>query len=90
VNARHAAALTLVGWYLMMPPKIAGHYRLNAPLSQWTHVSSYDSADDCENLVTTGKLIWESNPKAMADAEQTKAMAETQCVSTDDPRLKDK
>jgi hypothetical protein len=52
MNLRHAAALALVGWYLMMPP-LAGpnasnlRVDLTAKLSQWEIVDSFDSADVC-------------------------------------------
>jgi hypothetical protein len=53
----HAAALALVGWYLMVPPD---HPRLDnpndrpfawqssAPLRAWQIVESFDSATDCK------------------------------------------
>ncbi len=53
---RHAAALALVGWYLMAPPPgpprstFANTAPPNdgAPLNQWTTWDSYDSAQGCE------------------------------------------
>jgi hypothetical protein len=44
-NPRHAAALALVGWYLMVPP----NRRDDAPLSEWTISQSYPSADACQS-----------------------------------------
>jgi hypothetical protein len=56
---RHAVALALVGWYLMMPPLrppqsirwSEGKFQVDtltpAPLSQWTIVDSFDSAREC-------------------------------------------
>jgi hypothetical protein len=41
----HAAALALVGWYLMMPP----NKKNDAPLSEWTVSRSYDSAQACQS-----------------------------------------
>ena len=56
MNFRHAAALALVGWYLMVPPpgppRSAGANTAppnhTAPLNQWTIRNSYDSAQACE------------------------------------------
>ena len=60
INLRHAAALALVGWYLMLPPFIRvapdprapGADRVapdsHAPLSKWFWSGSFDSVDDCE------------------------------------------
>jgi hypothetical protein len=44
-HRRHAAALALVAWYLMMPP----NKRVDAPLSAWTVSRSYDSAEACQS-----------------------------------------
>jgi hypothetical protein len=58
VKPRHAVALALVGWYLMMPPsapsKLWGWwYRLSSearPLSDWLVYSGYESAKECETV----------------------------------------
>jgi len=47
----YAAALALVGWYLMMPWM---HNKVliddSAPLSQWTYLDSFDSAARCDQV----------------------------------------
>jgi len=56
VKSRHAAALALVGWYLMVPPVADRAYDLSqprliegsAPLSDWLIRRAYDTADECE------------------------------------------
>ena len=56
MKPRHAAALALVGWYLMTPtvirPDKVTHTRVYdnwwAPISAWTINGSYDSAAECE------------------------------------------
>jgi len=52
---RHAAALALVGWYLMVPPQNAHWqekrqplYNSNAPLSEWDIDESFDTAAECQ------------------------------------------
>ncbi|HWN57211.1 MAG TPA: hypothetical protein VNO74_03875 [Methylomirabilota bacterium] len=48
---RHLAALTLVGWYLMMPPdsaKIPHEVESSAPLPRWSIVATYDTTEKCE------------------------------------------
>jgi hypothetical protein len=44
MNPRHAAALALVGWYLMVPPMYQ-HHEIDdkAPLSQWRIIQSFDT-----------------------------------------------
>ncbi|MGC2441973.1 hypothetical protein [Candidatus Binatus sp.] len=89
MNLRHAAALALVGWYLMMPPVTPdGRVQKSAPLSTWEITSSYDTADDCEKvrLVSSG---WMANSNGQKREHTPRADAEA-CVSTDDPRLKEK
>jgi len=60
MNFRHAAALALVGWYLMMPPRadeVSGPsdpsedlVALHAPLSQWFLSLSFDTAQECQRV----------------------------------------
>jgi hypothetical protein len=59
----HAAALALVGWYLMVPPRVCppgvGPQNPfdsrpcgrdpNAPLNNWVVSDYFDSADDCDD-----------------------------------------
>ncbi len=66
MKTRHAAALTLVGWYLMIPPvkllpnsdpslPLGVHsfvVETDAPLGQWLQIDSYDTVASC----TDGKL----------------------------------
>ena len=59
MKPRPAAALALVGWYLMAPPIRWGMlssgqegFKLasSLPLSAWNHVGSFDSAQQCETF----------------------------------------
>jgi|SRR5271156_2451692 hypothetical protein len=51
MKLRHAAALALVGWYLMVPP-IRSYVPLillpNEPLTKWEQRQSYDTAEQCK------------------------------------------
>ena len=53
---RHAAALALVGWYLMVPPwescngAFSGGPCNPSPLVKWRIVESYDSLSKCEEV----------------------------------------
>jgi len=49
MKSRHAAALALVGWYLMVPPRDGSTIDTKAPLAQWENWSSFDSAAECES-----------------------------------------
>jgi hypothetical protein len=51
MNVRHAAALALVGWYLLVPPSTSPYYNqhdLWAPVSQWKIVERFETAMACE------------------------------------------
>jgi hypothetical protein len=54
MKLRHAAALALVGWYLMMPPTSPPNsFTINeaAPLSKWYLIESFDSAESCKRAL---------------------------------------
>jgi len=95
MRRRHAAALALIGWYLMIPP-VSGDrtnsFKLlrKAPLSEWTILNVFDSADSCSRhreqvralgLKTANKLS--ESLRAVYDADVL-----SECIATDDPRLK--
>jgi len=55
MNLRHAAALALVGWYMLIPPvfsPMGNHPRafndLNASLNRWDIQGSFESNASCE------------------------------------------
>lgn len=88
VTRRHAAALALLGWYLMVPPFRGSSNTLNqeAPLSRWKVWSAHDSAADCEsNRVYTYKQTKEDTGPQNRLMHQPILLA--QCIETVDPRL---
>jgi hypothetical protein len=86
----HAAALALVGWYLMIPPKVIedSKGRLQVPaslLSQWSILESFDTAKECR--AQAGK-----NQEQLLNAHVSLDEARLlfgKCLATDDPRLKE-
>jgi len=68
MKSRHAAALALVGWYLMLPlvnPDASPATAL--PLSQWTQASSFDHAEDCKrDLIERMRIAHERIEKVKA------------------------
>jgi hypothetical protein len=53
MDLRHAVALALAAWYLMVPPlkgQSSSGYGADydAPLSQWTVLTPFDSASACD------------------------------------------
>jgi hypothetical protein len=88
MKLRHAPALALAGWYLMMPPAApGGQPDLNAPFSRWQIAESFDSALDCTNIILeTNSLLDPSTGQRFREPFSHAA----KCISTDDPRLKGK
>ena len=86
MNPRHAAALALVGWCLVLPPASESFTFINskAPLSQWTLDGQFDSAQNCENR--RQQLIHEN----WKSADEKRRFQLSRCVPRDDPRLKEK
>jgi hypothetical protein len=93
MNRRHAAALTLVGWYLMAPPISSVKSKRNPssglydaystrPLGAWEIDGSYDTARECRAALD------KANQQAKQGCPDCSALAE--CIATDDPRLKEK
>jgi hypothetical protein len=100
---RHAAALALVGWYLMTPPLKTGGPDNDAPRSRWNIEHVFDSAADCDRVMTQwhrrATRLFEAigNKKKRLDPpdqevtiEQLYGLANCDCIATDDPRLKEK
>ena len=76
----HAAALALVGWYLMTPPALPydpDKVDESAPLSRWDVQTKVDSKVQCE----VEKARWTGTPFGRVAKL---------CIASDDPRLKEK
>jgi len=54
MKLRHAAALALVGWYLMVPPLDRQRRSLtNTPLTRWSRVKTFDSEYACKEWLAS-------------------------------------
>ncbi len=86
MKPRHAAALALVGWYLMIPP--VGD--TSTPLARWVHVGSYDTATECETTrlkLANDTLKGTPAPNGLTRTQTIDLATDSQCIETDDPRL---
>lgn len=72
----HAAALALVGWYLMVPPP----YYIDIPMAHWQRRAVFDTKAQCQ--IGRVNLI-QHPPKGVRYYDWNYP----QCVSSDDPRL---
>jgi hypothetical protein len=109
MRLRHAAALALVGWYLMVPPMSSGpagsvgFVNENAPLTDWTQYLAFGSPEMCKAAIRdlrksvlrdclveqkyAGGFARNPNQEAAA-CSLVAAMARSNCIASDDPRLK--
>ena len=103
MNPRHAAALALVGWYLITPPDCNRPTdRLNCQshfsLGSWQIVDVFDTAADCkaaqEQKSERASDEWngyhgKTDTKAFAKIARDVSEADhALCIASDDPRLK--
>jgi hypothetical protein len=86
MKTRHAAALALVGWYLIMPhrPGDSGE-----PFSQWYQSEEFDTDAECNQLLEYDRGVYRDNKsKNPVVQEQIRRLRYAQCVAANDPRLK--
>ena len=96
----HAAALALVGWFLMVPPdrpKLTDtlDWTSKAPLPTWQVVQRFDPKSACEKrrleIISDAKHSIKSDAAANHSAAVLTDYAianNATCISRDDPRLK--
>ena len=105
MKPRHAAALAIVAWYLMIPP-INAHNKVDAhaPMSKWKKGVSFDSEKECDDSLQDAianpmteseyqaaeKATLKAKMHPLSQSDMKKRTAESVCVSADDPRLKAK
>jgi hypothetical protein len=102
MNIRHAAALALVGWYLMIAPASGeqsdpnhpgfdptnSKFRFYAPLSKWTQIGEFDSATECHQQREKQLKQHLYNLMGISRAEERNVEGLwARCIGTDDPRL---
>jgi hypothetical protein len=105
MNSRHATALAIVAWYLMIPP-IGADNKIDprAPLSQWRKGVSFQSQKECDDSLkdaiqnpmtpaeykAAAKATRKAKMKPLTMSEMTKRTEKSLCVAGDDSRLKAK
>jgi hypothetical protein len=81
MKPRHAAALALVGWYLIVPPGSNPDTVYYKPYSQWKVISTFDSEAACKKTQAEHQGFLYERP-LRADRSI--------CIASDDLRLKGK
>ena len=98
MKPRHAAALALMGWYLLVPPLVNAPYKVDteAPLTSWKVFQTLNTREECDKSLLAAKAKYQPTATAPVGTikKGTRAfalqMTFAQCHSSDDPRLKAK
>ena len=106
MKSRHAAALALVGWYLMSPPvrqpkRESAYLDEHAAYRDWKILHEFKTADECEagrarakSDAGNGNLTaFDGGYAGVVDVDPAPWLtqqAEAECIATGDPRLKGK
>lgn len=100
MKRRHAAALALVGWYLMTAP-VSDHGAIvdqDAPLSEWSKAQLFDTESACEaerqQAITDSQEAAALVPDSDVDKDDKQEATDTvhqtivsRCVDSNDPAL---
>jgi hypothetical protein len=89
VNGRHAVALALVGWYLMIPPptwKPPQPLPEHLQLTNWLPKRTFETQAECDRAITRSCHHLKNGEIAGLEGPLCSAL----CVSSDDPQLKSK
>jgi hypothetical protein len=99
MNRSQVASISLLGWYLMVPP--LEHYGdrwtpdVDKPLSSWHVDHAFDTAAKCEagkialqdsNMASSNAVPW-NNPSKQSVMARSFASLASQCIESTDPRL---
>jgi hypothetical protein len=92
MKQRHAAALALIGWYLMVPPtKDANQIDPSVPLPNWVVLRAFDTADACNQAQDQLRYrVSGLNLQIPVASAASEAAEFSQCIASDDPRFKEK
>jgi len=86
VTFRHAAALAMVGWYLMVPPVLESNkLDTTAPLAIWSILRGFDEASDGESY--RDHLVKQVNLNGKKLNWGDLLIIKSRCIASDDPRL---
>jgi hypothetical protein len=96
MKPRHAAALALVGWYLLIPPLVNAPYKVDteAPLTNWKVYQTFDTREECDKFQSSAQAKYKATASApigtIKKGSRAFALQMTfaQCISSDDRRLK--
>jgi hypothetical protein len=93
MKPRHAGALSLIGWYLMIPLVVSGGGTIYAdrrvPLTRWKIGRTFDTEQHCLHAKAEA-VEAAKREQCEAEAYALEASYYSECVAGDDPRMKGK
>ena len=90
MNVRHAAALALVGWYLMIPPFGTHEPNLTAPLYQWFYADwDPEKVRPIEPYLSLAECEAQKAKRLKDSIDRNPYLRDARCVKSDNPRLID-
>jgi hypothetical protein len=86
------AVCALVGWYLMVPPaKGANQIDPSVPLLKWIVLRAFDTAGACNEAQDQVRYrVSGLNLQIPVASAASEAAEFSQCIASDDPRLREK
>jgi hypothetical protein len=84
VQAVRVAALALLVWYLMVPPRLNNQLRPEVPLADWVRLGSFASEGECRDAGYDRQHKMETSESNEARVPRYQAWV---CIASDDPRL---
>jgi hypothetical protein len=96
MKPRHAAALALVGWYLLFPPfnqwldyqGVSAYH--GAAFRNWQRFATLDTQQNCERMKDQLREQFDKDQKEPVLNRMQYDLRLSQCMAADDPRLKGK
>ena len=94
MNPRHAAALALVGWYLMVPPmtQVSGRPAAltETPLGRWNTSASFGNSKSCIRYQLARVDEQKRRSDQVGREYWLEVFSNSLCVPSNDPGLKEK
>ncbi|HKN11869.1 MAG TPA: hypothetical protein VJX68_01620 [Candidatus Binatus sp.] len=93
MNIRHAGALALVGWYLLVPPINHNTKSIDskAPITAWTVLNKFGTDKECKKGMSDHDALIEEVSESGYAREgklQTELLSKAQCIDENDHRFK--
>lgn len=77
----------MLAWYALIPPLVGGAVEVRAPLGQWEQIRAFDTAEECERMMSGYAKQMGEQPDNAARARY-RQVQHVRCVSAADPRLR--